>query len=204
MPAIPLSRSQQSLGGMTPQQPIGQQQKVGGGGPGSLGSTWSDPSVNISLDFLSAGLNPTKTPPTLNNIIHQQGVPPVNLLAQSFGGLNLSSPPHAPPSRPPATPLMASNAMTKGMPASMGTGMPVSLASSLPPSMTTGMGGIAVNQGVMGMNISMNMGMATPVMMGGMAGMGVPGVRLGLAHSITPAAVPPKQDAFANFGSFGK
>lgn len=59
---------------MTPQQPIGQQQKVGVGGQGSLGSTWSDPSVNISLDFLSAGLNPTKTPPTLNNIIQQQGI----------------------------------------------------------------------------------------------------------------------------------
>ncbi|XP_034406462.1 clathrin interactor 1-like [Cyclopterus lumpus] len=204
MPTMPLSRSQQSLGGMTFQQPIGQQQKVGVGGPGSLGSTWSDPSVNISLDFLSAALNPTKTLPTLNNIIQQQGVPPVNLLAQSFGGLNLSSPPHVTPSRPQATPLMASNAMTMGMPASMATGMPVSLASSMPPSMTTGMGGIPVNQGMMGMNISMNMGMATPVMMGGMAGMGVPGVGLGLGHSITPAVVPPKQDAFANFGSFGK
>lgn len=50
-----------------------QQQKVGVGGQGSLGSTWSDPSVNISLDFLSAGLNSAKTPPTLNNIIQQQG-----------------------------------------------------------------------------------------------------------------------------------
>ncbi|XP_068455905.1 clathrin interactor 1-like [Clinocottus analis] len=199
MPTMPLSRSQQSLGGMTSQQPIGQQQKVGVGGPGSLGSTWSDPSVNISLDFLSASLNPTKTPPTLNNIIQQQGVPPVNLLTQSFGGLNLSSPPHVTPSRPPANPMMASNTMTMGM--------PVSLASSMPPSMTTGtmgMGGIPVNQGMMGMNISMNMGMATPVMMGGMAGMGVPGLGVGLAHSITPAVVPPKQDAFANFGSFGK
>uniref|UniRef100_A0A8C2ZSH2 Clathrin interactor 1b n=1 Tax=Cyclopterus lumpus TaxID=8103 RepID=A0A8C2ZSH2_CYCLU len=180
MPTMPLSRSQ---------QPIGQQQKVGVGGPGSLGSTWSDPSVNISLDFLSAALNPTKTLPTLNNIIQQQGI---------------VSPPHVTPSRPQATPLMASNAMTMGMPASMATGMPVSLASSMPPSMTTGMGGIPVNQGMMGMNISMNMGMATPVMMGGMAGMGVPGVGLGLGHSITPAVVPPKQDAFANFGSFGK
>lgn len=63
----------QSLGGM-PTQQVGQQQKVGVGGQGSLGSTWSDPSVNISLDFLSAGLNPTKTPPTLNNIIQQQGI----------------------------------------------------------------------------------------------------------------------------------
>ncbi|KAK1883253.1 Clathrin interactor 1 [Dissostichus eleginoides] len=190
MPTMPLSRSQQSLGGS--QQPF-DQQKVGVGGPGSLGSTWSDPSVNISLDFLSAGLNPTKTPPTLNNIIQQQGVPPLNLLSQNFGGLNLSSPPHVTPIRPPANPMMAGNAM----------GMPAILSSSLPPSMTTGtmgMGGLPVNQGMMGMNMSMNLGMAAPVMMGGMAGMGVPGA----AHSISLAMVPPKQDAFANFGSFGK
>lgn len=135
------------------------------------------------------------------------GVPPVNLLAQNFGGLNLSSPPHVTPIRPPANPMMAGNAMTMGMPTSMATGMPASLAANMPPSMTTGtmgMGGIPVNQGMMGMNMSMNMGMATPVMMGGMAGMGVPGVGMGLTHSITPAVVPPKQDAFANFGSFGK
>ncbi|KAK5887707.1 hypothetical protein CesoFtcFv8_016288 [Champsocephalus esox] len=190
MPTMPLSRSQQSLGGS--QQPF-DQQKVGVGGPGSLGSTWSDPSVNINLDFLSAGLNPSKTPPTLNNIIQQQGVPPLNLLSQNFGGLNLSSPPHVTPIRPPANPMMAGNAM----------GMPAILSSSLPPSMTTGtmgMGGLPVNQGMMGMNMSMNLGMATPVMMGGMAGMGVPGA----AHSISLAMVPPKQDAFANFGSFGK
>ncbi|XP_056253198.1 clathrin interactor 1-like [Seriola aureovittata] len=196
MPTMPLSRSQQSLGGMTSQQPLGQQQKVG---VGSLGSTWSDPSVNISLDFLSAGLNPTKTPPTLNNIIQQQAVPPVNLLAQNFGGLNLSSPPHVTPIRPPANPLMAGSTMTMGMPASMAAGMPPSMTTG-----TMGMGGIPVNQGMMGMNMSMNMGMTTPVMMGGMAGMGVPGVGMGVAHSITPAVVPPKQDAFANFGNFGK
>ncbi|XP_041865073.1 clathrin interactor 1-like isoform X1 [Melanotaenia boesemani] len=205
MPTIPMSRSQQNLGSMVSQQPIGQQQKVGVGVQGSLGSTWSDPSVNISLDFLSAGLNPSKTPPTLNNIIQQQGVPPVNLLAQNFGGLNLSSPPHVTPIRPPANPMMASNAMTIGMPTSMATGMPASLAAGMPPSMTTGLpGGIPVNQGVMGMNMSMNMGMAAPMMMGGMAGMGMPGVGMGLNHSIAPAVVPPKQDAFANFGNFGK
>ncbi|XP_022594740.1 clathrin interactor 1-like [Seriola dumerili] len=196
MPTMPLSRSQQSLGGMTSQQPLGQQQKVG---VGSLGSTWSDPSVNISLDFLSAGLNPAKTPPTLNNIIQQQAVPPVNLLAQNFGGLNLSSPPHVTPIRPPANPLMAGSTMTMGMPASMAAGMPPSMTTG-----TMGMGGIPVNQGMMGMNMSMNMGMTTPVMMGGMAGMGVSGVGMGVAHSITPAVVPPKQDAFANFGNFGK
>uniref|UniRef100_A0A3Q4G6H1 Clathrin interactor 1-like n=1 Tax=Neolamprologus brichardi TaxID=32507 RepID=A0A3Q4G6H1_NEOBR len=171
-----------SLGAMSSQPPIGQQQKVGVGGQGTLGSTWSDPSVNISLDFLSAGFNPTKTPPTLNNIIQQQGmcVPPVNLLAQNFGGLNLSSPPHAASIRPPANPMMVGNPMTMGMPATMTTGI------------------------MMGMNMNMNMGMSAPVMMGSMAGMGVPAVGMGLPHSITPAVVPPKQDAFANFGSFGK
>ncbi|XP_056141049.1 clathrin interactor 1-like isoform X2 [Lampris incognitus] len=211
MPAVPLSRSQQSLGGLMSQQPFGQQQKVGVGGQGSLGSTWSDPSVNISLDFLSAGLNPTKTPPTLNNIIQQQGVPPVSLLAQNFGGLNLSSPPSVTPIRP-ANPMMAGNTMTMGIPASMATGMPTSMATGMPAPMATGtmgmgMGGIPVNQGMMGMNMNINMSMASPVMMGSMAGMGMPGVgmpAMGLGHSITPAMVPPKQDAFANFGNFGK
>lgn len=134
-----------------------------------------------------------------SHVLLFSGVPPVNLLGQNFGGLNLSSPPHVTPIRPPANPMMAGNAMTMGMPAS--------LAANMPPSMTTGtmgMGGIPANQGMMGMNMSMNMGMATPVMMGGMAGMGVPGVGMGLTHSISPAMVPPKQDAFANFGSFGK
>ncbi|XP_047234671.1 clathrin interactor 1-like isoform X1 [Girardinichthys multiradiatus] len=197
MPTMPHSRSQQNLVAMVSQQTVGSQQKAGVGSQGSLGSTWSDPSVNISLDFLSAGLNPTKTPPTLNNIIQQQGVPPVNLLAQNFGGLNLSSPPHVTPIRPPANPMMAGGAMTMGMPAHLAVGMP--------PSMATGLqGGIPVNQGMMGMNMSMSMGMATPVMIGGMAGTGVPGVGVGLTHTITPAVVPPKQDAFTNFGNFGK
>uniref|UniRef100_A0A3Q3WY64 ENTH domain-containing protein n=1 Tax=Mola mola TaxID=94237 RepID=A0A3Q3WY64_MOLML len=158
MPTMPLSRSQQ----------VG---TVHMSSQGSLGSTWSDPSVNISLDFLSAGLNQTKTPPTLNNIIQQQGLPPINLLAQNFGGLNLSSPPNMTPIRPPPNPMMTSNAMTMGMPGSMATGISTSM-------------GIPVNQGMMGMNMNINMGMTTPVMMGAM--------------------VPPKQDAFANFGSFGK
>ncbi|XP_034034006.1 clathrin interactor 1-like [Thalassophryne amazonica] len=185
IPTVPLSRSQQSLGGPIGQQPLGQQ-KVG---QGSLGSTWSDPSVNISLDFLSAGINPTKTPPTLNNIIQQQGMPPVNLLAQTFGGISLGSSPHVTPIRPAVNSVMTGNAMTVGMPASMAT-------------TTVGMGALPVNQAMVGMN--MNMGMASPFMMAGMTGMGVPGVGMGLAHSITPAMVPPKQDAFANLGSLGK
>lgn len=199
LPSMPLSRSQQSLGSMMPQQPMGQQQKVGG--PGILGSTWSDPSVNISLDFLSAGLNPNKTPPTLNNIIQQQGVPPVNILAQNFGGLNLSSPPHVTPVRPPANSGMASSTMGFGMPTSMTTGMPGSMSNTMPTG-SLGMAGIPINQGMMGMNMNMNLGMAAPVMMGGMPGMSVS--PMGLTHSMSPAMVPPKQDAFANFGNFGK
>lgn len=72
---------------MTSHQPTGQQQKVGVGGQGSLGSTWSDPSVNISLDFLSAGLNPTKAPPTLNNIIQQQGIGSFTSVLQIIRGI---------------------------------------------------------------------------------------------------------------------
>ncbi|XP_030218122.1 clathrin interactor 1 isoform X2 [Gadus morhua] len=190
MPTMPLSRSQQSMGGLVSQGPIGPQQKLGAGGQTPLGSTWSDPSVNISLDFLSSGLN-SKTPPTLNNIIQQQGLPPVNLLPQNFGGLNLSSLPPATPLRT-ANPMMASNAM--GMPASMATG-----------TMGMGMSGIPVSQGIMGMNMSMNMGLTAPVMMGSMSGLGMPAAgmpALGLAHAIAPVMVPPKQDAFGNFGNF--
>lgn len=117
------------------------------------------------------------------------GVPPVNLLAQNFGGLNLSSPPHVTPIRPAANPTMTNSAMTMSIPATMG----------MPPSMTTGLqSGIPVNQGMMGMNMSMNMGMSAPVMMGGLA------LHVGMPHSMAPAVVPPKQDAFANLGSFGK
>lgn len=101
--------------------------------------------------------------------------------------------------------MMVGNPMTMGMPATMTTGMPGSLATGMPASMTAGLqGGIPVNQSMMGMNMNMNMGMSAPVMMGSMAGMGVSAVGMGLPHSITPAVVPPKQDAFANFGSFGK
>ena len=65
----------QSLGalqgvGLHTQQHMGLQKP---GGQGSLPSTWSDPSVNINLDFLSAGLGEKNSQPSLNNIIQQQG-----------------------------------------------------------------------------------------------------------------------------------
>nr|XP_057943082.1 clathrin interactor 1-like isoform X1 [Doryrhamphus excisus] len=187
MPTVPLSRSQQTLGGLMCQPPAGLKQKVGMGVPGSLGSTWSDPSVNISLDFLSSNLNPTKSQTALNNILQQQGVPPVHLMAQNFGGLNLSTPPDVTPIRPLANHMMANTTM--------------------PPSMTSGpvgMGTLPVNSGMMGMNMSMNMGMAAPIMMGGMTSMGAPGVGMGHTHSVAPGVVPVKQDAFSSFGNFGK
>ncbi|KAM6970103.1 clathrin interactor 1-like [Aplochiton taeniatus] len=185
---MPLSRSQQSLGGrMLSQHSLVQQQKMGGSGPlggqGPLGPTWVDPSVNISLDFLSMAQNTPKAQPGLNNIIQQQALPPVNLLAQNFSGMNFSSPPPAMPAmpaRPPAHPTMAGDPMAMGMPASMATG-------------TMGMVGVPLKQGMMGLNMSMAMGLAPPV------------GSMGLGHTITPAAmVTPKQDAFANFGNFGK
>ncbi|XP_061818932.1 clathrin interactor 1-like isoform X2 [Nerophis lumbriciformis] len=163
MSTMPLSRSQQSLGGLVCQQlPAGLKQQVGMAGPGSLGSTWSDPSVNISLDFLSSSHPPAKSQATLNNILQPQGAPPVALMAQNFGGLNLSSPPQVTPVGP--------------------------LAGHVP----VGMGTFPVNAGMMGMNMSMNMGVSAPAMMGGMNGVGTPGI------------VPAKQDAFSSFGNFGK
>ncbi|XP_057676814.1 clathrin interactor 1-like [Corythoichthys intestinalis] len=137
VPTVPSSRSQQSLGGLTSQSQAGLKQNVGVGGQGTLGSTWSDPSVNISLDFLSTGVNPVKTQTALNNIMQQQGV-----LSSNFGSLNLSLPPHA--NKAPIR-LLANPGMT---------------LASAPPSMTTG---------------------AHPVM-----------------------RTPAKQDAFCNFGNFGK
>ncbi|XP_031427818.1 clathrin interactor 1 isoform X2 [Clupea harengus] len=75
--SMPMSRSQtlggpmHSLGGpMMPQQ-MGMQKL---GAQGSFPATWSDPSVNISLDFLSAGMQqPKPSQPTLNTMIQQQG-----------------------------------------------------------------------------------------------------------------------------------
>ncbi|XP_046899232.1 clathrin interactor 1-like isoform X1 [Hypomesus transpacificus] len=176
-PCLPLSHSHQSFGalrgvGLHTQQHMGLQKP---GGQGSLPSTWSDPSVNINLDFLSAGLGEKNSQPSLNNIIQQQGVqPPVNL-PHGFGGLTLNAPPSITPIRPSTNPIMA-----MGMPASMATG-------------TMGVVGVPVNPGMMGLNMSM--GVAP-------AGMGMPG--MGMAPTLNTAMMPPKPDAFANFGNFGK
>lgn len=70
-PTQTLGGPMHSLGGpMMPQQ-MGMQKL---GAQGSFPATWSDPSVNISLDFLSAGMQqPKPSQPTLNTMIQQQG-----------------------------------------------------------------------------------------------------------------------------------
>ncbi|XP_036845587.1 clathrin interactor 1 isoform X1 [Oncorhynchus mykiss] len=139
-----------------------------------LPPTWSDPNVNISLDFLSPGMQMTTCKPSLNNMLQQDpllsGVqPPINL-TQRFGGLNLN----IQAIRLSTNPIMPTSAIDLGMPPTMATG-------------TMGMGAMrmgGVNQGIMGV-------------------MGLPGT-LGMPGMVNPAMVQPKQDAFANFGNFGK
>ncbi|XP_064208061.1 clathrin interactor 1-like [Anguilla rostrata] len=160
------------------------------GGKGSLPATWSDPSVNISLDFLSPGMQPPKpSQPSLNAIIQQQGVqPPLNMVAQSFAGLNLNTQPTPTPIRPPTNPMMAGPGVAMGMPPTMATGtMGMGTMGIAPPA------GGPLGHGILGMNLSMGM---QPV------GMGLP--LMGMGQGMTPAMVHPKQDAFANFGNFGK
>ncbi|XP_045140784.1 clathrin interactor 1 isoform X2 [Echinops telfairi] len=154
----------------------------------TLPSTWSDPSVNISLDNLLPGMQPSKPQqPSLNTMIQQQNMQqPMNVMTQSFGAVNLSSPSNMLPVRPQTNPLM-------------GGGMPVSM-----PNVMTGTMGMAplgntpvMNQSVMGMN--MNIGMSSPGMgLSGTMGMGMPNI------AMTSGTVQPKQDAFANFTNFSK
>nr|KAF6446293.1 clathrin interactor 1 [Rousettus aegyptiacus] len=154
----------------------------------TLPSTWSDPSVNISLDNLLPGMQPSKPQqPSLNTMIQQQNMQqPMNVMTQSFGAVNLSSPANMLPVRPQTNPLM-------------GGPMPLSM-----PNVMTGTMAMAplgnspmMSQSMMGMN--MNIGMST-------AGMGLPAtVGMGMPNlAMTSGTVQPKQDAFANFANFSK
>ncbi|XP_037654773.1 clathrin interactor 1 isoform X3 [Choloepus didactylus] len=154
----------------------------------TLPSTWSDPSVNISLDNLLPGMQPSKPQqPSLNTMIQQQSLQqPMNVMTQNFGAVNLSSPSNMLPVRPQTNPLM-----TGAVPLSM-------------PSVMTGTMGMAplgnapmMNQGMMGVN--MNIGMSTAGMgLTSTMGMGMPNV------AMSSGTVQPKQDAFANFANFSK
>uniref|UniRef100_A0A3P9HDJ3 Clathrin interactor 1a n=1 Tax=Oryzias latipes TaxID=8090 RepID=A0A3P9HDJ3_ORYLA len=176
---LPLSKSQpiQNMGSVL--QPLSVQQGVpaqGAAAKASLPSTWSDPTVNISLDFLSPGMQPPKpSQPSLNTLQHGNQAP-ANMLAQGFSSMNLGPTPVRP----------AFNTM---MHPGMGMGMGMSMAP---------------NQGMMGMNMGMPQGgMPMGMPQGGMA-MGMPGT-MGMGMGMSPAmAQQPKHDAFADFGNFGK
>ncbi|GAA6095256.1 clathrin interactor 1a [Tachysurus ichikawai] len=175
---LPLSRSQtlQSMGTpLMPQQSIQKQE----GKKASMPATWSDSSVNISLDYLGPGMHPPKqAQPTLNMM--QQNGGPVNIMTQGFAGMNLGIQPSPAPVRPPVNPMVGN----LGMPPAMGGGvMGVSPV-----------GGMPLNQGMMGMN--MTMGMPGAVGMG--MGMSVP------VMSMSPSVTQQKHDAFADFANFGK
>ncbi|CAI5766843.1 Hypothetical predicted protein [Podarcis lilfordi] len=157
----------------------------------TLPSTWSDPSVNISLDNLVPGMQPSKPQqPSLNTMIQQQNMQqPMNVMSQNFATMSLNSPPSMMPARPPANPLM-------GGPVPVGMGMPTVMTGTIG---MASMGGTPMmNQGMMGMNV--NMAMPTSGM--GLSGMGI--TNIAVASSMTPGTVQPKQDAFANFANFSK
>ncbi|XP_009583068.1 PREDICTED: clathrin interactor 1 isoform X2 [Fulmarus glacialis] len=159
----------------------------------TLPSTWSDPSVNISLDNLVPGMQPSKPQqPSLNTMMQQQNMQqPMNVMTQNFAAVNLNPQPNMMPIRPQTSPLM-------GGPIPVGMGMPSVMSGTMG---MTSMGPTPMmNQGMMGMN--MNMGVpATGMGLTGTIGMGVPNMAM---TSLTPGTVQPKQDAFANFANFSK
>lgn len=100
------------------------------------------------------------------------------MMTQGFAGINLGMQPSPTPVRPATNPMMGN----MGMPPAMGGG-----AMGVTP-----MGGMTLNQGMMGMNMSMpgavgmGMGMSVPVM------------------SMSSGMAQQKHDAFADFANFGK
>ncbi|CAM5132115.1 unnamed protein product [Eretmochelys imbricata] len=160
----------------------------------TLPSTWSDPSVNISLDNLVPGMQPSKPQqPSLNTMIQQQNMQqPVNVMTQNFAAVSLNSQSNVMPVRPPTSSLM-------GGPIPVGMGMPSVMTGTM--GMTSLGNTPMMNQGIMGMNV--NMGMPAAGMgLTGTVGMGVPNIAM--TSAMTPGTVQPKQDAFANFANFSK
>uniref|UniRef100_K7FCF7 Clathrin interactor 1 n=1 Tax=Pelodiscus sinensis TaxID=13735 RepID=K7FCF7_PELSI len=156
----------------------------------TLPSTWSDPSVNISLDNLVPGMQPSKPQqPSLNTMIQQQNMQqPMNVMTQNFAAVSLNSQPNMMPVRPQTSSLM-------GGPIPVGMGIPSVMTGTMG---MTSLGNTPVmNQGIMGMNVNMGMPAAGMGLTGTM-GMGVPNI------AMTPGTVQSKQDAFANFANFSK
>uniref|UniRef100_A0A8V5GZ50 Uncharacterized protein n=1 Tax=Melopsittacus undulatus TaxID=13146 RepID=A0A8V5GZ50_MELUD len=122
--SLPMSRSQplQSVHTMMPKPSTlynASTEMVQKNASKTLPSTWSDPSVNISLDNLVPGMQPSKPQqPSLNTMMQQQNTQqPMNVMTQNFAAVNLSSPPSMTPVRPQTSPLM-------GGPIPVGMGMP--------------------------------------------------------------------------------
>ncbi|XP_063784467.1 clathrin interactor 1 isoform X1 [Pseudophryne corroboree] len=140
----------------------------------SLPSTWSDPSVNISLDSLMPGMQTCKpSQPSLNAMMQQQNIQqPMTMLPQSFASMNIAGSPGMMPIRPQTSPVIPGP-----IPGAMGI-----------PNMMTGTMGISA----VGIPPMMNQGM-----------MAMPNT-MGMPMGLAPGAMPPKQDAFANFANFSK
>ncbi|KAF1509549.1 Clathrin interactor 1, partial [Eudyptula minor novaehollandiae] len=196
--SLPMSRSQplQSLNTMMPKpNPLynASTEMVQKNASKTLPSTWSDPSVNISLDNLVPGMQPSKPQqPSLNTMMQQQNMQqPMNVMTQNFAAVNLSPQPNVMPVRPQTSPLM-------GGPIPVGMGMPSVMSGTM--GMTSVGSMPMMNQGMMGIN--MNVGVpATGMGLTGTIGMGVPNIAM---TCLTPGTVQPKQDAFANFANFSK
>ncbi|XP_061858490.1 clathrin interactor 1 isoform X1 [Colius striatus] len=158
----------------------------------TLPSTWSDPSVNISLDNLVPGMQPSKPQqPSLNMMQQQNMQQPMNVMTQNFAAVTISSQPNMMPVRAQTSPLM-------GGPIPVGMGMPNVMSGMM--GMTSLGPTPMMNQGMMGMN--MNMGVpATGMGLTSTIGMGIPNIAM---TSLIPGTVQPKQDAFANFANFSK
>ncbi|XP_070960123.1 clathrin interactor 1-like isoform X2 [Oncorhynchus clarkii lewisi] len=148
---MPQSRSLLMGGPLQPQQ-----HEVMLGTMGSaIPSTWSDSSVNISLDFLAPGVQPPKpVQPTLNTLQGGQPLPPINMLSQGFAGMGLATA----PIRPATTPMMHPGA-GMGMAHSQGMmGMGMNMGSMPQANMTMGMPG-AMGMGIRMPAMSMGSGM---------------------------------------------
>ncbi|NXA32134.1 EPN4 protein, partial [Eudromia elegans] len=188
--SLPMSRSQplQNVNMMSKPNPLynPSTEMVQKNASKTLPSTWSDPSVNISLDNLVPGMQPSKPQqPSLNIMMQQQNMQqPMNVMTQNFAAVNLSPQPNMMSVRPQTNPLM-------GGPINVGMGMPRVMTG------TMGMASIGptpmMNQGMLGMNMGVS---ATG--MGLTGSIGIPNI------AMTPGTVQPKQDAFANFANFGK
>lgn len=109
------------------------------------------------------------------------------MVTQNFAGMALNAQPSAAAPRPGVNPMIAGGTMGMGMPPTMATGT-MGMGS-------VGIGGIPINQGLVGMNMM-------PAGIGLQGALGMPS--MGIGQGMNPTMVQPKQDAFANFGNFGK